>query len=151
MIARSRHSERGFLISSPILVAISGNILYRPSSPRFLVPISVHMYQPLNGQLWKNVFPRSSPILQTTGSEYHFSPNSSNQGKSGCRMGTSVTTPGGMLKTFGTPSMPETIRGSKSNFVWSFGGFQPNDTANWVNAAFSGSPRMEPSDKRYPA
>ena len=65
--ALSFQSEADFLVSNPILVATGSNMLQRPLSHRSLAPISVPMYQPLNGMAVNSRPPQYNIILATAG------------------------------------------------------------------------------------
>ena len=63
------------------LLSNTSVMLYRFTSHKSLDPISVPIYQPLNGAAGNWMPPQSNSMLATAGSAYHFSPSSLNQVK----------------------------------------------------------------------
>ena len=63
-----------------IMCYLTSTILYLLASQKFLAPISVPIYQPLNGMAGNSRPPQSNAIEDTAGSAYHLRPRSANQG-----------------------------------------------------------------------
>ena len=114
---RSFHSDRSVVVSSPRRSATVGSRSYRSSSPRLRLPISVPMYQPLNGAAGYWIPPISRRMSETIGTAYHCRPSSPNHSYSGCTSGTSRTSSSGSSNSTGSSSPIWITSGRTSNSV----------------------------------
>ena len=85
-------------------------------SPKSL-PISVPIYQPLNGHAVNCNPPQSNIIELTAGNAYHFKFKSANQSCKGCTILISSTSPGGYSNHSGSPPLACNTTGSISYSV----------------------------------